>query len=323
MESAKKFIILIFGLILVFQVINLDCEVYAIEANTPIVRNPQTNNFQTKNHLNILGIGNSFTCDSFQYLYKIAKNLGVENVNILALVKASATIDTHYNLAKKQTEGYILYYMDSNGTFKEISNVLWTFDKNIISGKMFNKMYKSMNYPINADIEWDYISIQQGSHYSGMIEKYDNLSKLINYIRKYNKSASIVWNMTWAYPKYSDLEVFLEYFNGDQNKMYEAIVNNVKEKIVPNKEFVKIIPNGTAFMNARLFIKDELLHRDGFHLSYQPGRYLAGLTAVGTILDADISVVKFRPDPITDDMRDTFIKCAKEAIKNPFEIMKV
>ena len=102
--------------------------------------------------------------------------------------------------------------------------------------------------------------------------------------------------------------------------MYESIVRNVQDRIVPNKEFVKIIPNGTAMMNARKHVDDEVLHRDGFHLSYQPGRYLAGLTAVATLLNEDVSKVTFTPDPITDELRDVFEKCVMNAVKHPFEV---
>ena len=101
--------------------------------------------------------------------------------------------------------------------------------------------------------------------------------------------------------------------------MYQSILNNVKEKIVPNKEFVKIIPNGTALQNARGYIDEHLLHRDGFHLGFQFGRFLAGLTAVGTLLDVDLSNVKYHPVEIPNELMNAYIKCAKDAINDPWK----
>lgn len=255
--------------------------------------------------VSILFIANSFSDDTIQYMPEIAKECGYY-LDLFNLYIGGCDIDTHIRNLVQNNKDYELRIYNKE---KQI----WETEYNVSSNDFIPTR------------KWDYIVLQQSSYFSGLKNGLNNIEKLLELVKEklVSKETQFIWNMTWAYPKYSDLEVFLEYFNGDQNKMYEAIVNNVKEKIVTNKEFVKIIPNGTAFMNARLFIKDELLHRDGFHLSYQPGRYLAGLTAVGTILDADISVVKFRPDPITDEMRDTFTKCVKEAIKNPFEIMKV
>ena len=118
-----------------------------------------------------------------------------------------------------------------------------------------------------------------------------------------------------------DYEVDKEYHK-DPMFMYESIVNNVKEYIVPNKDFIKIIPNGTSNINVREYIKDKLLFRDGFHLSYQFGRFLAGLTAVMAITGKDISKVKFHPAEIDEATIEIYKKCVVDAINKPLEVTR-
>lgn len=252
--------------------------------------------------VSILFLANSFADDTIQYMPNIAKELGYD-LDLYNLYIGGCPIDTHIDNLKNNNHVYELRIYNEEQDCWET--------KYDVSSSDFILTRK-----------WDFVVLQQSSYFSGLENGLDHIETLIELVKEklVSKDTKLIWNMTWAYPKYSDLEVFVEHFKCDQQKMYESIVKNVKDKIVPNKDFVTIIPNGTALMNARKHVKDEVLHRDGFHLSYQPGRYLAGLTAIATIFNEDVNKVKFRPDPITDELRDIFKRCAMNAAKYPFEI---
>ena len=254
--------------------------------------------------LSILFIANSFADDTIQYMPNIAKELGYD-LDVFNLYIGGCDVNTHINNLLQNNHVYELRIYNKE---KDV----WETELDVSSNDFIPTR------------KWDYVVLQQSSASSGLKDALIRVKELVALVKEklISQDTQFVWNMTWSYPTYSDLEVFKDCYNSDQLGMYKLIVNNVKTSIIPDKDFVKIIPNGTAMMNARQYVKDEVLHRDGFHLSYQPGRYLAGLTACATLLDANISNVKFRPEPITDELRDIFIKCAIDANKNPFEVTK-
>lgn len=249
----------------------------------------------------ILFLSNSFGDDTIQYMPEIALDFGYE-LDLYNLHIGGCDINKHIHNIKNNIKDYEL--------------------------RLYNKERKEWETKYNVSInefivckKWDFVVLQQASYFSGLKNGLDNIEVLLDLVKKLtNKDVRFVWNMTWSYPKYSDQEIFKEAFECNQDKMHIAIVNNVKQEILTRKEFVKIIPNGKAIYLARKELSDELIHRDGFHLSFQPGRYLAGLTAVATLLNVDISKVKFYPAPVTEEMKNTFIKCVKEALEEPFEI---
>ena len=128
-----------------------------------------------------------------------------------------------------------------------------------------------------------------------------------------------IWNMTWAYSKNSTHEQYF-FYNNDQLKMYNAIIKCVKKCIITNKDIVKIIPNGTAIQNGRTSFVGDNWNRDGFHLRYDIGRYLAGLNAFKTLTNVDISKVKYFPEGIDIKIKDVIIKSIEKSQEKPLEI---
>ena len=253
--------------------------------------------------LSILFLANSFADDTIQYMPEIAKEVGYD-LDLYNLYIGGCDINKHIRNILNSEKAYELRIYNEK-------TQLWDTKYGVSSNEFI------------ASQRWDYIVLQQSSFYSGLPHGLDNIEELVRLIKEIaNKDVKFIWNMTWAYPKYSDLEVFKNQYRNDSMFMYESIVNNVKEYIVSNKDFVKIIPNGTAIANAKEYLKDEVFHRDGFHLSYQFGRFLAGLTAVNTITGQDISNVKFHPVEIDEDTIKIYKKCVKDAINNPFEITR-
>ena len=252
-------------------------------------------------NVKILFISNSFGDDTIQYMPEIASDFDYD-LDLYNLYIGGCDIDKHIFNIQNNLKAYELRIYDKEK-------------------KQWETRYGvSVNDFIITE-KWDYIILQQASHVSGIPNGLKNINVLLDLVKKLaNKDAKYVWNMTWSYPKFSDLEIFKNAFDCNQEKMHTAIAENVKKYILPINDFVKIIPNGKAIYLAREGLGDELIHRDGFHLSYQPGRYLAGLTAVATLLDVEIDEVKFYPEPISEHMKNIFVDCVKDAVEEPFII---
>ena len=244
--------------------------------------------------LSILFLANSFADDTIEYMPRIAKEFGYD-LDVFNLFIGGCSIETHIdNLINHKP----LYELRTFNKDKDI----WEATCNVASNDFI------------ISRRWDYIVLQQNSYMSGLPNGMDNVNKLIDLIKKIiNKDVKFVWNMTWAYPKYSDLDVFEAEYNSDQEKMFNCILDNVNNHIKTNPTFVKIIPNGIALQEARKCVDEHLLHRDGFHLSYQPGRYLAGLTACKALLNIDVKKVKYIPKENMDEkLKSTLIECASK-----------
>ena len=97
--------------------------------------------------------------------------------------------------------------------------------------------------------------------------------------------------------------------------------------IIPNDTFEFIAPVGTAVQNARTSYLGDTLNRDGTHLSYGVGRYIAALTLAGAVTGQDISDITWYPTaeggynyPVTEAERRIAIESAVNALANPLEI---
>ena len=102
-----------------------------------------------------------------------------------------------------------------------------------------------------ADEDWDYVSLQQASPFSGMYETYEaSLPELIEYVKaRLPKKTKLMLHQTWAYASTSKHSGFKNY-NCNQLTMYQAIANAVKKAAKANKIKI-VIPSGTAIQNAR------------------------------------------------------------------------
>ena len=253
--------------------------------------------------LSILFIANSFADDTIQYMPEIASDFDYD-LDLYNLFIGGCPINTHIHNIIYNEKAYELRVY--NKEKREWETVLDVSSVDFIKTR-----------------RWDYIVLQQASYYSGLPNGLENIERLVELVKGLaNPDVKFAWLMTWAYPKYSDLEVFHKEYRNNQEFMYQSIINNVKEKIVPNKDFVKIIPSGTAIQNARKYVDERLLHRDGFHLGYQFGRFLSGLTATAKLLDVDITKEKYHPEEVPEEVRQIFIKCVNDALNNPFEETK-
>ena len=103
--------------------------------------------------MNVLFIGNSFSQDSTRYLHQISN----DEIFVRNLYIGGCSLETHVNNIKE-------------------ANAYYEYQKNGRKLKM-----TSINDALKKK-KWDYVSIQQVSHFSGMPETYEPFTEfIINY----------------------------------------------------------------------------------------------------------------------------------------------
>ena len=278
-------------------------------------------NVQVKpaNNLKVLMIGNSYADDTINYAYEIAKSVGIpeENILIADIYIGGCSLATHWSNAQSNAPAY-RFGLEKEGWF-DSSNTQWTMEQAI--------MYT----------DWDFITLQQNSGNSGGPSSYSCLQDLMNYVYDVatdeinnpnaNPDVKLVWHQTWAYQQGTTADAFKKH-NYDQITMYNDIMSCLKNFVL-NKDFLTIIPNGTAIQNARTSSIGDTFSRDEHnHLSYGAGRYIASMNLVSVLTGIDMSDLTWKP---TDSgfnypLTETEIAICKEsvanAIANPLEITK-
>ncbi len=257
-----------------------------------------------KDSLKILSLGNSFAVDTSEYLPTIASDLGYQNILIATLYIGGCSINRHLANAQSNARDYKYYTSYGNE---------WNMTPNM----SIEDAIKSEN--------WDFISIQHGtgdgSRYT-LEESYKNLPCLVEYIKqRAPQNSKIVFNMAWVMDTNGNHPEIRAY-NGDQLRMYQNLIDVTRRVVLPTKYIDTVSFTGTAVQNARATDKFDSLCRDGFHLSYTHGRYVAALTFLGTLTEDDLDNVSFVPQDVSNDERKILIECAKNAIKNPYWITK-
>lgn len=252
------------------------------------------------NTLKILTIGNSFSVDSMQYVYQIAKAAGVENIKLGNLYIGSCSLSTHLSKAKGDSRSYT-YYTNSNGEWSSV------------------KSHKMSAAIISED--WDFVSFQQASRDSGVADTYDDLQALMAIVEPLctNPNVKFAWHMTWAYQSDSSHDGFATY-NKNQMTMYNAIVSAVQNKVVTNNKIDIIIPNGTAVQNARTSYVGDSLTRDGHHMSYDQGRKLTGVGMVAALIGIDWNTIDLSSVIQDQTFRQVAMESVRNAIQNPYTV---
>lgn len=253
------------------------------------------------NTLKVLAIGNSFSMDSMDQLWRMFYSTGYESVVLGNLVIGGCYLDKHYDNMVNDIAAYQYWYNDRNS---------WVVTEN---ANLLEKLKSE---------DWDIISIQQVSQDSGRPETFGNLQNIIDFL-KANEigNAEIYWNMTWAYQQDTAHSGFANY-NRDQMTMYNAIVNAVQTTILPNEQINGVFAPGTTIQNLRTALGD-ILTRDGYHLSLDIGRYAASLTWYCTITGNKASTVKWVPANTSEAVTpylDVIHAAVDAALANPYEI---
>lgn len=251
--------------------------------------------------LYILAIGNSFSVDAMQYLYQILQELGYRDICLGNLYIGGCTLQTHAGNVTNNSKAYT-YYVNKTGS--------WTNTANFA--------------PLNAmkEMDWDYVSMQQASGFSGVADSYEPyLSTVVESVKANCPDAKRMWHMTWAYQGNSTHSDFGKYGN-DQMTMYNAIVNAVRTKVLSRGDFDFVIPNGTVVQNLRTSFIGDNITRDGYHMSYDIGRFATALMWARQITGKSIEGVSYTPSGYSYTEED--ILAIKEAVDNahktPYEV---
>ena len=249
----------------------------------------------------ILAIGNSFSLDAMEYLYQILQELGYSDIYLGNLYIGGCTLQTHASNISSNADAYV-YVTNSTGKWRSKSG-----------GNASAAM---------KERDWDFVSMQQASGSSGMPDTFEPyLSTIVAAVKQNCPYARRIWHMTWAYQSNSTHSEFSKY-GKNQITMYNAILNCVKTKVESRGDFSFVIPCGTAVQNLRTSYLGDTITRDGFHMSYDVGRYLTGLMWARQITGKSIAGINYKPSAYTYTADQiTVIKDAVEkAYNRPYEI---
>ncbi len=250
--------------------------------------------------IKILAIGNSFSVDAMEYLYNICADAGIENIVLGNLYIGGCSLDKHWQNIKSNTAAYE-YYKNTDGKWISSSN--------------------SIAYAVSEN-DWDYITLQQVSQSTGVAETYGKLDKILSWLEENRPNdCKIYWHMTWAYQQNSTHSGFPIY-QKDQETMYNAIIQTVNDIILPNKLIDGVIPSGTTVQNMRTSSLGDTLTRDGYHMTYDYGRYAMALTWFAKLTGGDIYKIEWVPEDykyIKDNI-DLIRESVANAIKEPFKV---
>ncbi len=253
--------------------------------------------------IKILAVGNSFSVDAMEYLWEICTDAGFKEVILGNLYIGGCTLDTHWSNIASNSAAYTYYYND---------NGIWQTNNKV-----------TLDSALTAEA-WDVITIQQGSPLSGMANSYGKLADIVAHLdaKKTNADAKIYWHMTWAYQNNTSPSGF-ENYGKDQATMYNAIIDTVQNTVLSTEGIDGIIPSGTAVQNLRTSYIGDKLTRDGYHLKYDIGRYLAGLTWFAKLTGISASTLTETPALFYRDLyihTPVLTEAADAAVKAPYEV---
>ena len=249
--------------------------------------------------MKILSIGNSFSVDAQRYLHQIAKENG-DNILCGNTYIGGCSLERHYN---NLVENKADYEYHENGEFTD----------EMISLK--DALLKD---------DWDYVTVQQVSSFSGIVESYyPYITKIIEFVKELRPNAKIIMHQTWSYENGSFHSDFIKYDN-DSNKMHNEIVKTYKE--VAKKENIDIMfPCGEIINTLRkttLFDYQNggsSLCRDTFHMDFVFGRYALSLTWYKVITGKDVTKTTFIPPFENDDENNIKkIELIRKTVENFF-----
>lgn len=271
--------------------------------------------------VSVLVFGHSYGVDCTEYLPSLAVEAGIETLHIGRFIKGNCSLEEHYDY----------FVNDTTGKYSEC-----------LPGEVsYTSVPKTVRQAL-SETKWDYVVFQTSLENEGRYETVQPyLDDLIAFVRTtqkehFGKAPVLCWNMFWPISVLNEngnhqlsLQRLSIYGGKSLNmwKAYKATAKQIRRKTA----ITRIIPSGTAVMAFRASDMDvpeaKELTRDGYHMSYGGGRYLAACTWFESLLTREygVSVVgnKFRteksPVPVTDDSTALQLqKLARHAARHPF-----
>lgn len=238
--------------------------------------------------MKILAIGNSFSEDATRYLEPIARSAGAE-LFVRNLYVGGCSLAMH---AENIKTGEAAYLYETDGVGEERVSIADAL----------------------AREEWDVVTVQQVSAFSGMVDSYDpHLSELLCFIWEKRPGVKIILHRTWSY-EWNSTHSRFPLYGSDSDKMFAAITQATKQ--IADRYSLPILPCGDALQKAKAHPAFDIrvgglsLHRDGHHLSMDYGRYLAGLVWFKFFTGIDLSAVTFAPEGCKPELLSPLIEIA-------------
>ncbi len=226
--------------------------------------------------MKILSIGNSFSQDAHRWLHSFAAAQGID-MQTANLFIGGCSLKMHYDNLINDTEKY-------------------AFELN---GNECERMI-SLEEAIKYD-DWDIITIQQVSNDSGKPQSYfPYLNLVCDYVKETVPNAELYIQETWSYEIDVCHSGYFHYHHSQEemyrrlHDCYEMAANLTGGKIIPAGTVVQALREETKEFNYRKGGRS--LCRDGFHMSYDYGRYAVAATWVAAITGADIRDNTFIPE---------------------------
>lgn len=239
--------------------------------------------------MKVLSIGNSFSQDAHRWLYQLASVNGFD-MQTANLYIGGCSLEMHWNNVMENSSRYEL--QRNGGVCEQIVSIAEALDMD----------------------EWDIITLQQKSRYSGMPQTYiPYLTSLADFVREKQPQAKLCFHQTWAYEIDFPHESFLDY-NRNQKEMFRRIkdCSLMASKLID----AKLIPTGTVIQKLRETVPmfdyqngGLSLCRDGFHLSYDYGRFAAAATWFHTLTEQKMHVNTF--EDFDTDIIQKIIACVE------------
>ena len=229
--------------------------------------------------MKVLSIGNSFSEDAQRWLHDISL-CGKTKIDTNNLMIGGCTLETHLDCIKNREVSYCL---QGNGG-EHIRNV------------SANEVIENENF--------DIVTVQQASGFSGRPQSYiPYLTELVDYVKQYQPKAQIYFHKTWSYETDSTHGHF-DFYNKSQAEMCRRISDCAEMvrkltglPIILVGDFIQYLRENTKEFNYKN--GGISLCRDGFHLSYDYGRFAAAAvwikTLTGEIVNAE-QFLKGKPD---------------------------
>lgn len=214
-----------------------------------------------KDSLKVLAIANSFMVDGLAYMQDFINASGIDNSKICfyGCYRSSGSLSIWndiYNAGAALSSNSATCIKYAGGIDMGVGNS--------------NTLKQILAH------DWDVILFQQVSGGSDQYSTYEPyLTKLVGYARENctNQKVAMGWQMTWSYLDSHTV-------SGPHGvEGWKGICNTVK-KMISNNGIDIIVPTGTAIQNARnsSINTNGGMTRDGAHLAYGVGRYVATST---------------------------------------------
>ncbi len=267
------------------------------------------NNALARDTLRVLAIGNSFSEDAVeQYLWEMGQEVGVDFI-IGNAYRGGWSLISHWKDARSLAAD--------------------TEYRKVVDGRRTNLGKFTLRHII-TDEPWDVITFQQVSQDAGRTDSYEpGLSLMIGYVKALARvdTVRLGFHQTWAYSQDSEHQGFANY-NRDQMLMYSCITAAVEKAMHYHKgDLTFYIPSGTAIQNARTTLLarnntdkqsvNRELTRDGYHLNYTIGRYIAACTWFEVLTGKSAIGLKTRPKDLIPEMALIAQNAAHAAVLSP------